>query len=185
MTDREIIALFYGRDEEAIAACQRQYGALCEETARRILGDRLDAEECVSDTWLKVWNAIPPADPASLRGYLLTVTRNLAINRLREKTAVGRGGGELPLALEELSDCIAGDGDVERDYLARELGEAVNRFLRRLPRRDCDLFLGRYYFLCTSSELSSRYGISEAHVRAVLSRVRRKLKRYLEEQGYM
>lgn len=185
MDDREIIDLFFRRDEQAIAECRDKYGTVCEETARRILSDRLDAEECVSDAWLKVWNAIPPGDPTSLRGYLLTVTRNLAINRLREKTAAGRGGGELPLALEELSDCIAGDGDVERDYLAHELGEAVNCFLHRLPRRDSDLFLGRYYFLCTSAELESQYGISAAHVRAVLSRVRRKLKRYLEEQGYM
>lgn len=185
MSDQEIIALFQKRDEEAIAACRSRYGALCEETARRILGDRLDAEECVNDTWLKVWNAIPPAEPASLRGYLVTVTRNLAINRLREKTAMVRGGGELILALDELSDCVAGDGDVEREYLARELGEAVDRFLQRLSRRDCDLFLGRYYFLCTTSELGDRYGISEAHVRAALSRVRRKLKRYLEKQGYL
>ena len=91
----------------------------------------------------------------------------------------------MPVALEELSECVAGGEDVAREYLTRELGEAVDRFLRSLSRRDCDLFLGRYYFLCTTFELGNRYGISEAHVRAALSRVRRKLRRYLEKQGYL
>ena len=185
MNDREILDLFLKRDERAITLCQTQYGTQCEEIALRILADRQDAEKCVNDTWLKAWNAIPPAEPASLRGYLLTVTRNLAINRLREKTAAWRGGGEMPVALEELSECVAGGEDVAREYLTRELGEAVDRFLRSLSRRDCDLFLGRYYFLCTTFELGNRYGISEAHVRAALSRVRRKLRRYLEKQGYL
>ena len=185
MEDSEIRALFVRRDERAIMECWNKYGSLCEVTAYRILGDRRDAEECVNDTWLHVWNAIPPADPASLKGYLLTVTRNLAVNRLRDQRTAARGGGEIPVALEELAECVAGSEDVEREYLVRELGEAVNLFLRGLSEKDCDLFVGRYYFLCTTEELGARYGISDAHVRAILSRVRRKLNKYLREQGLL
>ncbi len=141
MQDSMIIELYNQRDEKAIAATQDKYGAYCMTIAYNILADQLDSEECVNDTYLCAWNTIPPKQPKALRSYLGTITRNLAFDRYREKTRDKRGGGETPLALEELDEVIAAPSDVEREYDLRGLGECINRFLHtRVSKRDYLLF---------------------------------------------
>ena len=185
MDDQNIIELYYLRDERAITETQLKYGGYCMEVAYRILENRQDSEECVNDVYLRLWNSIPPHSPRSLRGFIAKITRNLALNRLRDNRIQRRGGGEMTVALDELSECIADTERVEEAYLQKELGEYINRFLRKLSARDCNLFLCRYYFLYSISEIAERQELNEAHVRTSLSRTRKKLKLYLEQHGLL
>ena len=185
MQDSVIIELYNQRNEQAIAATQAKYGAYCMTIAYNILSDRLDSEECVNDTYLHAWNTIPPEQPASLRPYLGTITRHLAFDCYRKKMREKRGGGEVPLALEELDEVIAAPNDVQDEYALRALGECINRFLHtRVSKRDCDIFLCRYYFVYPVEQIAEKLGLGENYVRNILSRIRRKLKAYLEKEGY-
>lgn len=185
MDDQSIIALYLARNERAITETQLKYGAYCMEVAYRILGNRQDSEECVNDVYLKLWNSIPPHDPKTLRGFISKITRNLALNRLRDKSTLRRGGGEVTVALDELGECLSDGESVEEEYLKQELNGYINRFLKSLSRRDCDLFLCRYYFLYPVSEIAEKHSLSEAHVRTSLSRTRKKLKLYLQKHGLL
>ncbi|MCQ2430802.1 MAG: RNA polymerase sigma factor [Clostridia bacterium] len=182
MEDGQIIALYQARDERAIAETMDKYGAYCTTVARNILADLQDAEECVNDTYLAAWNRIPPDLPACLRAYLGRITRNLAVSRFRDNTRRKRGGGEVPAALDELAECVSDGTDIEAEYREKELAEAVGRFLRGLPVRDCDIFLARYYFLYKAADIAARVGLRENYVRTVLSRTREKLRTYLEKE---
>lgn len=113
MDDQEIIARFFARDEEGLTAARARYEPYCAAVARNLLTDPRDQEECLSDTWLRAWNAIPPQRPRSLGAFLAKITRNLAINRLRDGNAQRRGGGQVPLALEELGECVSPEGSPE------------------------------------------------------------------------
>lgn len=181
MEDCAIIDLYWSRDPEAISRTCEKYGKYCRKVARNILPDRRDMEECVNDTWLKAWNAMPDDRPSLLAQYLGKITRNLALSRWRANHAEKRGGGELPLVLEELAECVS-SSDTHQDLEAVELEEAVNRFLRTLPERDCNLFLRRYWFAEPIADIAGRYGIRENTVRTILFRSRKKLQRYLEEE---
>ncbi len=185
MDDQSIIELYLQRNERAITETQLKYGAYCMEVTYRILENRQDSEECVNDVYLKLWNSIPPHTPKTLRGFISKIARNLALNRIRDKSALRRGGGEMTVALDELGECLSDGDSVADEYLRKELGEYINRFLQNLPRRDCDLFLCRYYFLYPISEIAKNHGLSEAHVRTTLSRTRKKLKLYLQKHGLL
>lgn len=182
MEDEKILDLFWRRDEGAIEAAKREYGSYCAAVAGRILPDEQDVEEVVNDTWLRAWESIPPNRPGSLKLYLARIARNLAFDRFRRANREKRGGSAVMLALEELRQCAApgGPGDA---LDARELQAAVNEFLRRLPRREREVFLRRYFHLETSGEIGRHIGISEANVRTLLSRTRKKLKAYLIKEG--
>lgn len=185
MDDQSIIELYDQRDQRAVTETQLKYGAYCMEVAYRVLENRQDAEECVNDTYLRAWHSIPPQKPYSLKSFLAKITRNLAINRYRDNHTQRRGRGEIALALEELGECIADGESITEDYLMQELGEYVNRFLKKLSRKECNIFLCRYYFLYTTAEIATQYGVTEAYVRTNLSRTRRKLKQYLEKEGLL
>ena len=185
MQDSAIIELYNQRNEQAIALTSKQYGAYCMTIAYNILLDRLDSEECVNDTYLRAWNTIPPNQPVSLRAYLGAITRNLACDRYRERMSERRGAGELPLALEELGEVVPAPSDVEREYELRALGECINRFLHTcVSKRDCDIFLCRYYFVYPVEQIARQLGLGDNYVRNILSRTRRKLRHYLEKEGY-
>ena len=185
MDDQDIVRLFLERDERALQQTALKYGAYCTEVAYRILENRQDAEECVNDAYLRTWNAIPPQSPRSLRSFLAKITRNVALNRYRDDRTLRRGQGEVCLALDELGECVSGEDNVPEAYLREEMGAYINRFLRQLPRRDCDIFLSRYYFLYSACEIADRQGVAEAYVRTNLSRTRRKLRQYLERNGLL
>ena len=183
-TEREIIALYRSRDENAIRMTAEALGGYCYTVAYNVLNSREDAEECVNDTYLAVWNAIPPANPASLKSFVSSITRRLALNRYKEQNRDKRGGGQVPLALEELSDVVSDTEDIPADYARKELLESVSRFLRRCSPRDRGLFLDRYVRLEPTAVLAKRYGVKEAQVLLILSRTRKKLKAQLEKEGY-
>lgn len=185
MEDEAIVALYFQRAEQAIAESDAKYSAYCGHIAYGLLRDRQDTQECVSDTWLAAWNAIPPHRPAVLRTFFGKLTRRLALQRLRSQGRLKRGGGEAALALEELGDCIpTGCGDPQTALEGRELTAVLNRFLAALPARQRQLFLARYWYGLSIKELAERFGFSQSKVKSLLYRIRCSLRHTLEKEGY-
>lgn len=184
MEDEQILDLYFARDEQAVVETDRKYGGYCFTLARSILNNDQDAEEAVSDTYLKAWNTIPPRRPSIFKMFLAKITRNLSFSRWRSYTADKRGGRELELVLEELEGCIAAPGGVEDGLNAKELARAIRAFLNTLPVREQDIFLRRYFFVEESNVIAKRYGMKPATVLRTLSRTRMKLKKYLTQEGY-
>ena len=184
MDDYAIVDLYWSRNPEAIQRTGEKYGKYCRAIARNILEDRRDAEECVNDTWLNAWKAMPEDRPERLAPFLGKITRNLAFTRWRSSRAEKRGGGELPLVLEELSECAATTSTLQT-VEAAELEQAVNRFLHTLPERECNVFLRRCWFIEPMADIAKRYGMRESTVRTSLFRSREKLRRYLEKEGLL
>lgn len=182
MDDMAIIELFNRRDERAIRAADDAYGDYCRSISMRILGSRPDAEECVNDTYLHAWNAIPPQCPAKLSLFLGRITRNLSIDRARKNKAAKRGGGVYELLLEELEPFLPGAETVEKAVEDAVLREALNRFLHTLGRRDCTLFLRRYFYGDCVRDAAKRCGISESSAKVTLHRTRKKLQTFLEKE---
>ncbi len=181
MEDEAILALYWQRDEEALAATAAKYGGYCGSIARQILGDPGDAEECVNDTWLHAWNAIPPHRPPRLSLFLGKITRELAINRWNAGRARKRGGGEYALALEELREVVsARRGQPEEGVEAELLGRAISDFLRTQPPQTASIFVRRYYHLCPIRQIAAEFAISESKTKSILFRMRKKLHTYLE-----
>ena len=182
MDDKRIIRLLFDRSEQALAILARQFGARLLYTARNILGDDRDAEECVSDTYLAIWNTIPPQHPEPLAGFVFKTGRNLALKRLRHNTAQKRNS-HYDLSLDELTGVLAG-GSLDDALSARELGQAIDRFLVTLPKDSRVMFLRRYWFGDTVGQIAATLGYSENAVSVRLNRCRSKLRTYLEQEGY-
>lgn len=185
MQDEEIIALYFRRDERAIRETQEKYGAYCFQIAGRILKSREDCEECLSEAWMQVWNAVPPCEPENLKLYLAAVVRNLAFSRYRAGRAEKRGGAEVDAALDELAECVAAPGSPEETVLAGELGREIDRFLGTLAARERAIFLRRYYFTENTRDIAARCGLRESNVLMILSRTRKKLRQHLRQEGYL
>ncbi len=185
MDDSQIIELYWQRDTDAISETAGKYGAYCFAIADNILHNAEDSEECVNDTWLHAWNAIPPQRPGSLRMFLAKITRNLSFNRFNAKNARKRGGGEIALVLDELAECLGGGTDTESAYEAKELRQSIRDFVRALPERDGNVLVRRYFFAESIADIAKRYGLTENNVTVILSRTRRKLKAYLLKEGYL
>lgn len=184
MEDRAIVDLYWSRNPEAIQQTDEKYGSYCRAIARNILADRRDAEECVNDTWLGAWNTMPQNRPGLLAPFLGKITRNLAFTRWRASRAEKRGGGELPLVLDELAECVSADNTLQTVESA-ELEASISCFLHALPERDCNVFLRRYWFSEPMADIAKRYGMREATVRTSLFRSREKLRRHLEKEGLL
>jgi len=166
MDDRSIIRLYWERNPEAITAAAEKYTAYCTAIARSILSSREDAEECVNDTWLGAWNAIPPHRPKILASFLGRITRNLSLNRLKRSLAEKRCPGETVLILDELSECVSGREDPAGECAARELAEEIDRFLSALPKDKRGLFVRRYWYMDPIPSLAKRFGIPLRTVQA-------------------
>lgn len=179
MDDRQIIALFYERSEQAIAELSKKYGDLCFKIAINLLNNPQDAEECVSDAYLGVWNSVPPQNPDPLRAYLCRIVRNLALKKLRTNTALKRGS-QFEISLSELENCIP-DNTFDEQLSAKELTEQLNAFLSTLHRDDRVLFLKRYWFSEQLTEIAKTFGITEHNASVRLGRIRKKLRQYLKE----
>ena len=184
LRDEQIIELYWARDQRAIAETERSYGALCRGLARRILRSAEDAEECVNDGYLRLWNRIPPERPDSLSAFLSRIVRNLCVDRLRQAGAAKRGGRAITVSLDELAS-VTGRGDTESGLMAEELGRAVGSFLRTQSELARNVFLRRYYFFDDRSEIARRYEISAAQVSVLLSRTRKRLRTYLQKEGLL
>lgn len=183
MKDTEIIDLYWARQEQAITESEKAYGRYCHSIAFRILHDKEDSDECVNDTWLRAWNAMPPKRPARLELFLGTITRNLSLDKWKHNNAVKRGSGEMDVALEELVECIPTQSTTEDVVVAAELEKSVNQFLHTLPEKDCNVFLRRYWYVEEYAEIAERYGLNLNTVKTSLFRTRAKLKAFLEEEG--
>ena len=183
MEDKDIVDLYWQRSERAIAETESKYGGYCRSIAGRILQNDEDAEECVSDTWLRAWNAMPTDRPSALATFLGRITRNLAISLIRSKNRVKRGSGELPLALDELNDCIPSELDVARSYEIKEFQQAVGSFVASLPETDQKIFVARYWYMTPVKEIAKRLSYSESKTKSILFRLRNQLRDRLKEEG--
>ncbi len=184
MEDAEIVALYLARKEAAIAESERRYGAYCYSIALRVLGSQEDAQETLNDTWLHAWNSIPPEQPARLGLYFARLTRNLAIDRWRRNNAQKRGG-QMALALEELSELAGGRPLPQEELEAKELERCIREFLSGCPQAQRDVFLRRYFYFESTGEIAQRYGMRESNVLNLLSRTKKKLKVYLQKEGFL
>lgn len=184
MQDRDIIRLFWERDEQAITETDTRYGAYCRRISWNILANKEDVEECLNDTWYQAWNAIPPQRPLCLRVFLGKIVRNLSINRWNRDRAGKRIRPEAMLALDELGECVSGREQPEDAVLAGELKREINRFLYGLSPRDQGMFIQRYFYLESVRNIARFHGVTENVVSVSLSRVRSQLKQYLSERGY-
>lgn len=183
MDEKQIIELYWARSENAIAETAGKYGQFCHSIAYNILFDREDSEECVNDTYLHAWNAIPPRRPDRLGAFLGKITRNLALKRYEKKSAMKRGGGQVMLALDELAECIPDPNTVERRVDNKMLAEKLDAFLSQLNAESRRIFLRRYWNLSSVREIAAAYGITESKVKMSLMRTRGKLRSFLEQEG--
>jgi RNA polymerase sigma-70 factor (ECF subfamily) len=181
MDDKTIIELYFARSEEAIEATDRKYGGYCRSVAYRILHSEGDSEECVNDTYLRAWSAIPPTRPNKLSAFLGRITRNLAIDRFSHSRAEKRYS-EGVAVLDELAEVIADPSGAE---LADELTlrDALSDFVRELKPIERRLFLGRYWYVCSVRELAEDNALSESNVKVTLMRLRDRLRGYLLRLG--
>ena len=184
MEDKTIVELYWQRSGEAIPATQQKYGAYCTTIAQNILTDHRDAEECVSDTWLQAWNSMPPHRPTVLSAFLGKITRSLSLNRFHHNHAQKRGGGELPLVLEELGEALPGGTETEEELDRRQLEQTINGFLAGLPQKKRAIFVCRYWYADSIDSIAARFGMTQGGVTMCLSRLRADLRKCLEKGGY-
>jgi len=184
MDDHDIIQLYWDRDDRAIRATSEKYGRYCRTIARNILNSDEDAEECVNDTYWNAWNAMPTHWPEQLAAFLGKITRNLSFNRYRHDRAEKRGGGEITLVLDELADCVSDTDSVEQTIDRRELGKAIDSFVKGLSPKKRDLFVRRYWYADPVSKIAADYGMLQGSVSKILERTRKQLKAYLTERGF-
>lgn len=184
LEDSEIVQLYWDRNEQAIPATSEKYGNYCASIAKNILGSENDAEECVNDTYWNAWNSMPPHRPSVLSTFLGKITRNLSLNRYRHNTAGKRGGGEVTVVLDELLGLVSDTDSVEQEIDRRELVNAIDTFLGTLPAEKRGIFLRRYWYFDSVSEIASRFGMTENNVSVTLNRIRLKLHNYLSERGF-
>lgn len=185
MEDTAIVELFFARSERAIAETDKKYGRYCYNIAHRILENRQDSEESVSDAYLSAWNAIPPSRPRVLATFLGKIVRRIAIDRWRWNTSQKRGGGAVALALEELEDCVAAPETPESRVEAGELAALVRAFVAELPDWERRVFVCRYWYLDPVQDIAQRFGFSEGKVHTMLRRTRLKLRSRLQQEGWL
>ena len=183
MNDEMILDLYWARSESAINETAKKYGNYCLAIATGILQNNEDAEECVSDTYLKAWEAIPPQRPVIFKSFLGKITRNLSLNKYKEHKTKKRGGGEIALMLSELEECIPSRSNVETEYESNQVIEIINSWLLSLERENRVVFVRRYWYADTIKIIAARFKISESKVKSMLFRTRKILKTYLEKEG--
>ena len=185
MRDAEIVALYWQRDPQAIEETDSKYGSYCRAIALRICQNREDAEECVNDTWLSAWNAMPDKRPDRLSPFLGRISRNHALDHVEKRGRQKRGGGELELALAELENCVYRNTSAETALEEKELEAAVRRFLSSLPDTERRVFLARYFYVLPVAEIAKSCGCGESRIKSMLFRIRRRLRGALEKEGYL
>ena len=184
MTDAEIIDLFFERSEQAIEELDKKHGGAVARVARNILGNAQDAEECVNDTYLGTWNAIPPHRPSPLRTFVCKIARNLATKKYHANTAEKRNS-QYDLALDELEEVLSAGSSVEEALEAQELRAAINGFLDSLNDSDRFLFMRRYWYADPVQDIAEMTDSTSNSVTVRLFRIRKKLRLYLEKEGLL
>ncbi len=183
MEDNQIVDLYWARSEKAISETSNKYGHYCYYIAYNILHSKEDSEECVNDTYLNAWNAMPDQRPNILSAFLGRITRNLSLQRWEKYTAQKRGAGQVPLVLDELQDCIPATDKTDHIVDDLMLADLLNRFLASLTAEKRIIFMRRYWYLCPVAEIASDFAISESKVKMSLLRSRNELKLLLTKEG--
>lgn len=182
MEDNQIIDLYLLRSESAITETDIKYGRLCRKLATNVLSNQEDAEECVNDTYLGVWNAIPPQQPLSLCAFVCRIARNLALKKYEYVSAAKRNP-QTAVSLTELEDCISGSDMVEEEIENNRIEKAISDFLRTLDYDSRNVFLRRYWYFDSITDIEKRFNISSSKATTMLFRTRMKLKAYLQKEG--
>ena len=180
MTEAEIMSMLWERSENVLYAIEKEYGYLLRKLIYQIVLDNQDMEECLNDTYMAVWNAIPPNRPDYLKAYICRTAKNIAMNKLREKLAVKRNSDNI-FYMEELGECISGENAFD-DIEEKELTACINEFLEKQNRKNRVIFVKRYWFGFSVKEIAQELEMSEKYVSVVLGRIRKKLKGYLKEE---
>ena len=183
--DNELIQLYFDRNEQALCETQRRFGSYFYTIAHNILGSVQDAEECVNDVLMRLWEHIPPAKPENMSAYATSVARSVACKRYKMNHARKRGSGETQLVLDELYDCCTDPDTVEQVIDRNALSDAINAFLETLIPEHRIIFVLRYWSVCPVDEIADRLRISKSKVTVTLMRTRRKLRKYLEQEGFV
>ena len=184
MDDAKIVQLYWDRNEQAILATADKYGNYCASIAKNILGNHEAAEECVNDTYLNAWNSMPPHRPSILSTFLGKIVRNLSIKRYKHNTADKRGGGQATVVLDEIAEFVSDADSVEQEIDRKELVTAIDSFLDRLPADKRNIFICRYWYFDSISDIANRFRMTENNVSVTLNRLRLKLHNYLLERGF-
>lgn len=182
---QDILSMLFNRDEQALKETVAAYGTVLRAAAFDILKNEQDAEECINDALLTVWNAVPPANPENYRAYLLKILRNIALNKYKSSRSEKRGNGQYAAALEELSEILPSAHNTEDAVEQREMLRAVEAFLRTLPENQRSIFIRRYWRFSSFSDLARDYHMSENHVKVTLTRLRKRLLKYLEKENLL
>ena len=179
--DEKIVELFFARSEQAIQELDIKYGKICRKISYNIVNNRQDAEECVNDTYLGAWNAIPPTKPDPLQAYICKIVRNISLKLYYRKKSAKRNS-VYEIAMQELEDYLSAPNTVEVEIEARELAEIIDSFLETLTVENRVIFMRRYAYMDTYSDIAARVGLSENNVAVRLNRIRQKMKQYLIER---
>lgn len=184
MDDEKIVQLYLDRDESAISESSQKYGAYCHTIAHNILNNESDCEECINDTWLHAWNAIPPHRPMILSTFLGKITRNISFDLYRKMHRQKRGLGNIEESLDELAECVSDRDDLNGKLESEELMKEINSFLLSISKEKRYIFILRYWYVYSIADIAGRFGTNENNIAKSLSRTRRKLKMYLTERGF-
>lgn len=182
MSDKDIVARFWERDQTALPLSAEKYGRYVYAIAFAILRDDEDAKESENDTYLAAWNSIPPHRPSDLRSYLGKLARRLSLDKWRERTAAKRGGGQVPLCLHEMSECLPDRRGIDDDLESSTVTAVLNSFLRGLSDEERNVFLRRYWYFDDVKAIAERFGYSPSKIKSMLFRTRKKLRARLEQE---
>ncbi len=182
MEDSKITDLFFERSEQALTELSHKYEKLCSKIAMNILGNEEDALECINDSYLAVWNTIPPQRPDSLKYYLLRIVRNTSVKRYHANTAKKRNSF-YDVALQELEECLPDESSIEGKLLSDEISNLLNSFLESQSKTNRIIFVRRYYFSDSIAEISQKVNLTENNIYVRLNRMRNALKNHLEKEG--
>ncbi len=184
MEDKDIVKLYWDRNERAISETSAKYGQYCTHIAMNILNNRQDAEECVNDTYVNSWNTMPPHKPALLSAFLGKIVRNLSFNKYRHEHRLKRGGYEISLILDELNEIVSDKESIEDNLIGEEMTKAISKFIKTLPDEKRYIFIRRYWYSDSIKAIADKCGHTENSVSVELSRIRKKLSDHLKKGGY-
>lgn len=185
MEDKNIIALYFQRSEQAIVETYEKYGEYCFTVAYNILFNNEDSQECLNDTLRTTWELIPPTRPNKFKYFLAKITRGIALNVFRKNIAQKRGGLETDVVFEELENTLASSINPEKQFAESELSNFINNFLKKQPLKQRNIFIRRYFYMESVKKIAKRYDLSENNVSVILGRVRDALKEELRKEGYL
>lgn len=185
MEDEKIIELYFERNESAISETAEKYGNYLYKIAFNILSDNEDSEESVNDTYMSAWNTIPPEKPNVFSAFLSKITRYISINRYRAKKTEKRGGGEIDAAFEEIEECVPDKSDIYDEIETKELAKMISDYLKNLPETERKIFVCRYYYLDSLSDISKQFGFSQSKIASMLHRTRKKILSHLKKEGVL